>query len=98
MRQQQMQCNHAATQTIVDAMYGHFAFTTHFWEGYKDKPRYKGQDYIYATAINGDDNKIGQDEMAGWCHKQKTGRYCWTPNRKFGFNYKGDDLENSGIK
>ncbi|KAE9961105.1 hypothetical protein BLS_004628 [Venturia inaequalis] len=92
------QCTHAATQTIVDAIYGHFVFTTHFWEGYKGTPRFKGQDYIYATAINGDDSKIGPKEMEGWCARQKTGRYCWTPNAKFGYNYTGESLQNNGIK
>ncbi|KAE9973589.1 hypothetical protein BLS_003511 [Venturia inaequalis] len=96
-RKQQTQCNHAATKTIVDAMYGHFEFTTHFWEGWKDDPRFKGSDYIYATAINGDDDLIGQDEMKGWCDKQKAGRYCWTPDFKFGYYCTGANLKNNGI-
>ncbi|KAE9964562.1 hypothetical protein EG328_010351 [Venturia inaequalis] len=84
------QCNHAATKSIVDAMYGHFAFSYHFWVGQNGTPRLRGPDYIYATGINGDDSHIGQDEMRGWCGKVKAGRYCWTPDDRFNVNYKGD--------
>lgn len=91
------QCSHAATQGVVDSSYSHFAFTTHFWEGTKGNPRFKGQDYIYATAINGDDNKIGQAEMAGLCRKYDAGRYCWTPDGSFRYNYQGLTHNPNGI-
>ncbi|RDI83718.1 hypothetical protein Vi05172_g6368 [Venturia inaequalis] len=83
-------CNHAATQAVADSMHGHFAFTTHFWTAPRGTPRFKGQDYIYATAINGEDNLIGQKEMTGWCKKQQAGRYCWTPGSDSAYNYKGE--------
>ncbi|KAE9973002.1 hypothetical protein EG328_004660 [Venturia inaequalis] len=87
------QCDRAATKTIVDIMHGHFAFTTHFWYAQKNVPRYRGDSYIYATAIDGDDNLIGQKEMEGWCAKQKAQRYCWSPGPEDLYDYKGAKLK-----
>lgn len=91
------ECNRAATQTIIDAMYSHFEFTTHYWVGEKETPKFPGRDYIYATRINGNDNHIGQKEMAGWYSKQRADRYCWTPGSKFSKNYKGESQNDGGI-
>ncbi|KAE9964315.1 hypothetical protein EG328_010614 [Venturia inaequalis] len=83
-------CNHDATKNIVDTMNGQFAFSTHFWKARDKYPRFVGDNYIYATGINGDDNKIGQAEMTGLCKKKNAGRYCWTPGSDSLYNYKGE--------
>lgn len=95
-----IECDHDSTKHIVDVMYGHFAFSTHFWGDKKidngKTPRFWGDNYIYATGLNGDDNLIGAKEMNGWCVDQRAGRYCWTPDTRWGFNYKGE--KNPGTK
>lgn len=84
------QCDHKATKAVLDSKPGQYAFSPHFWDGHPGSPRFKGDSYIYATGINGEDNLIGQGEMSDACNKQNAGRYCWTPGRTFLYNYKGE--------
>ncbi|KAE9964759.1 hypothetical protein EG327_000768 [Venturia inaequalis] len=87
-----VQCDHDTTKKIVDLMYGHFAFTKHYWESvWSDvKLKYDGSDYIYATGKDGDDTVIGAKEMRNWCKKWSAGHYCWSPGNRFSYNYKGE--------